>query len=62
MLDSDNDSFISKAEFKLAFKRSGITVDDMILEEAYFKFDYNKDDQVSYNEFLSVILGKERSK
>lgn len=44
MLDSDNDSFISKAEFKLAFKKSGIIVDELILDEAYFRFDYNKDD------------------
>lgn len=62
MLDSDNDTYISKAEFKLAFKKSGIVVDELILDEAYFRFDYNKDDKVSFNEFLNVILVNDKSK
>ncbi|EAR94381.2 EF hand protein (macronuclear) [Tetrahymena thermophila SB210] len=60
MLDSDNDSYISKEEFKLAFKKANIKVEEQILDEAYFRFDFNKDDKVSFNEFLNVILGQEK--
>lgn len=62
MLDSDNDSYISKEEFKLAFKRADILLDEQIIEEAYFRFDFNKDDKVSFNEFLNVILGQEKNR
>lgn len=44
MLDADNDQYISKEEFKLAFKKANIVIEEDILDEAYFKFDYNKDD------------------
>lgn len=57
MLDGDNDSYMSKVEFKNAFKSADIIVNEDILNEAYFRFDYNKDDKVSFNEFLNVILG-----
>lgn len=59
MLDADNDSYISQEEFKQAFKKAGIVVESAILEEAFFRFDFNKDDKVSLNEFLNVILGQQ---
>lgn len=60
MLDEDNDQYISKEEFKLAFKKANISIEEAILDEVYFRFDFNKDNKVSFNEFLSVILGQDK--
>lgn len=60
ILDENKNQSITKAEFKQAFKKANIVVADSILEEAFFRFDFNKDDKVSFNEFLNVILGQEK--
>ena len=56
-IDKDDDGYISKLEFKLAFKKANIMIEERILEEAYSIFDLNNDDKVSFKEFLNVIFG-----
>lgn len=58
MLDDDNDKYITKAEFKSAFKKANITISESILHETYLRFDINKDEKISFNEFLTVIFNQ----
>ncbi len=56
-LDKDDDGYISKIDFKLAFKKANISLEEKILDEAYCIFDLNNDDKISFKEFLTVIFG-----
>ena len=47
--------------FKKAFESANFKATSEIIEEVYFKFDYNKDGSVSFNEFLNIILGGDKS-